>query len=532
MEKKRSTKVDHPPAAKQTMAKDTKVVRETVVPDEQELLWQELGSTRIVEHDDTDVVDPRECFPVNRGNPMKLGDFQLEEKLGEGAMGEVYKALQVSLNGEKLETPRTVALKVLFPHICKIPKLVKRLQREAEVLGLLDHPNIVQAYAIDESDGRYFVAMEFVLGKSMQKWLDKQPLTVEDAVTVTLACAEALAYAHKAGVIHRDIKPDNILVTADGTVKLADFGMVKIDEEEENALTQTGHAVGTPWYMPLEQARNAKEIDLRSDIYALGCTLYAFLTGRPPFAGRTIVEVIQAKEHGTFPPARRTNNNVPAHLDEIIFKMTHKQPKLRFQNCAELIAALETLNLARPTLSFLQDKPPPDKVGEDRAVAMMKGTVHNSLSRSKAPELAAPAVDATIWYVRVKTSSTKVTRRFTTAELLGMIAEGKVKPSAQASHSPHDGFRAVATYQEFQGVTSKQGADKTASQLSSVLKQIEATERKREGMKQDAPEESDFQVNARYWMDIFLKVLPYAAATILFIAILYLVYYLISIAVG
>src|ERR1043166_4727140 len=116
--------------------------------------------------------------------------------------------------------------------------------------------------------------------------------------------------------------------------------MVKIGDEEMS-LTQTGHAVGTPWYMPLEQARNAKEIDGRSDIYALGCTLYAFITGHPPFTGRTIVDVIQAKEMGTFPSARQTNKAVPERLDLIIAKMVAKQPKHRYQTCEDVIKDLE-----------------------------------------------------------------------------------------------------------------------------------------------------------------------------------------------
>src|SRR6202043_2418806 len=111
-------------------------------------------------------------------------------------------------------------------------------------------------------------------------------------------------YAHELEVIHRDVKPDNVLITRQGEVKLADLGMVKM-LDEDMSLTQTGHAVGTPWYMPLEQARNAKDTDGRCDIYALGCTLYACLTGQPPFVGRTIVDVIQAKERGSFAPARQ-----------------------------------------------------------------------------------------------------------------------------------------------------------------------------------------------------------------------------------
>ena len=305
---------------------ETKMGGDTATPKESDPRWDELGATRVVEGRSD--VSPRggslnspsnytELSPsrVLGKNLTKLDDFQLGKKLGEGAMGAVYKAIELSRK-------RTVAIKVLFPHVANNPKLVARLRREGRVMGLLGHPNIVQAYAVGEAEGCHYVAMEYVSGQSMQKWLlQLGSLPVGDAVRITLDCARALAYAHAQKLVHRDIKPDNILLAKDGTVKVADLGMVKT-HDEDMSLTQTGHAVGTPWYMPLEQARNAKEIDGRSDIYALGCTLFAFLTGHPPFMGRTIVDVIQAKEVGTFPPARKTNVNVPERLDLIIAKMT------------------------------------------------------------------------------------------------------------------------------------------------------------------------------------------------------------------
>ena len=294
---------------------DTKMANDTATPIENDPLWTEMSSTRIVGSQGDSAYSG-----VNLGSPANhtemspsrilgknlttLGDFELLNKLGEGAMGAVYRAKQVSFN-------RIVALKILFPHVASNEKLVKRLQREADVMFDLEHPNIIQSFAYDEAEGFHFVAMEYASGQSMQKWMTQLgQIPVADAVRITLECAKALKYAHALNMVHRDIKPDNILLTKSGKVKVADLGMVKI-EAEEMSLTQTGHAVGTPWYMPMEQARNAKTIDGRSDIYALGCTLYAFLTGRPPFIGRTIVEVIQAKSQGSFPPARQMNADVP-----------------------------------------------------------------------------------------------------------------------------------------------------------------------------------------------------------------------------
>ncbi len=245
---------------------------------------------------------------------------------------------------------------MLFPHIAESQKLVERLHREAEVMFSLDHPNIVQSFGVGEDDGWHFIAMEYVEGESLQKWINRiGKVSVGDALHVTLACARALEHAHAHGAIHRDIKPDNVLIDRTGKVKVTDLGMVKkLEEEEEKGLTMTGHAVGTPWYMPLEQAKNAKDADARCDIYSLGCMLYCMLTGQPPFTGQTIVEVIHAKENGTFPPARAVHEDVPERLDLIIAKMAHKLPKYRYASCAELIRDLEGLNLSGPRLDFVR----------------------------------------------------------------------------------------------------------------------------------------------------------------------------------
>src|SRR5262249_5498228 len=136
-----------------------------------------------------------------------------------------------------------------------------------------------------------------------------------------LACARALGYAHRRGLAHRDVKPENILVTRAGAIKLADLGMVK-SFDDGRAPRQTADGIGTPWYMPPEQAKNARDVDGRCDVYALGCTLYCLLTGSPPFVGGGIVEVLRAKERGTFPPARCVNPEVPEVLDRVIAKMT------------------------------------------------------------------------------------------------------------------------------------------------------------------------------------------------------------------
>jgi serine/threonine-protein kinase len=391
-----------------------------------------------------------------------LGDFELVKKLGEGAMGEVWKAHQISFD-------RYVALKVLFPHVAKNVKLVERLRREGLVLGKLEHPNIVEAYAMDKAEGRHYVAMEYVDGDNLQQWLARLGrFPVADAVAITLVCARALEYAHREGMIHRDIKPDNVLIDRRGTVKVADLGMVKTAGEDME-LTQTGHAVGTPWYMPLEQARMAKEADGRCDIYALGCMLYCLLTGNPPFNGPTIVEVIEAKEIGTFPPARSVNPEVPERLDLIIAKMTAKMPRYRYQNCTELIKDLEGLGLASSKLGFLENKA--------------------AAPAAPSPALPKPAASADPasedWYVRVTLGSGEVgVRKLTFGQLRKMIEEGTVDPAAQASRRPKEGFRSLATFKEFQGTAfvkqSKKAADQQTAKYRSLYKKIEEKERLRD----------------------------------------------------
>ena len=332
----------------------------TVPPEVPAEDWAVLGSTRVLtgsDQMDTENVHEPE-LPAhaeesarleshNHKTVNTLGDYKLVKKLGEGAMGVVYQARQISY-------PREVAVKVLFKHIANNPKLVERFYREARVTGRLDHPNIVQGYEVGEAHGFHYFAMEFVDGDTLQKWLVRLgQLSVGDALHIILRCASGLQHAHDHEVIHRDVKPDNILITRQGVVKIADLGMVK-QLDEDMSLTQTGHAVGTPWYMPLEQARNSKEADNRCDIYALGCVLYCLLTGQPPFTGRTLVDVIQAKEFGTFPPARQFSAEVPEKLDLILMKMTAKQVKYRYGSCTEVIRDIEGLGLANKTLTFLQ----------------------------------------------------------------------------------------------------------------------------------------------------------------------------------
>jgi eukaryotic-like serine/threonine-protein kinase len=269
---------------------------------------------------------------------LQLGDFKLLRKLGEGAAGAVYHARQISFD-------RDAAVKVLYK---TSSKQIARFYREARLAGSLDHPHIVQGYAVGEDRGLHYFAMEYIDGHSLQYLLDKlRRLKLPAALRVTLAVARALDYAHGQNLVHRDIKPGNVLIGRKGAIKVADLGMAKIRDVDLAELTRTGRGLGTPCYMPLEQFVNAKDASARCDIYALGCMLYALLTGQPPFLSSSFMELIQAKEAGTFPPAREFNPEVPECLDVVIARMAARRPEDRFQTCRDVIDALLELGLDR-----------------------------------------------------------------------------------------------------------------------------------------------------------------------------------------
>ena len=441
--------------------------------------------------------------PASQRTVSQLGDYLLLKKLGSGAMGTVYKARQLSAN-------RSVALKVLFKHIACNPKLVERFRREARVSADLEHPSIVRGFGVGEEHGWHYFAMEYCPGASLQKWLARLgKLSLGDSLHIALRCAYALQEAHAKDCIHRDIKPDNILITRQGEVKVADFGMVK-QLDEDMSLTQTGHAVGTPWYMPLEQAKNAKETDGRCDIYALGCVFYACLTGHPPFSGKTLVDVIYAKEVGTFPPARQFSQDVPQRVDLILLKMMAKLPKYRYQNCAELITDLESVGLANPTLVFLEQlKKQAGKTTEEIPAGLVS-TV------SPLPDKASvPGHD--LWFVRYKRpNGQQVVQKLTSAQVLKLLESPNFDTGAKASRTPNDGFRTLATYKEFEkvalGRSARMGADKQTFRSRKLYEQIVEEQTQR-----DKPAARPV-TTLRYWGGILLPI----AVVLLILALLYL----------
>ena len=259
-----------------------------------------------------------------------IAGYRLLEKIGSGSMGTVYKAVQLSLD-------RVVAIKMLSPHLGRNTDYVERFLREARAVARLNHPNVISGIDVGEADGfRYFV-MEYASGLSVQKILDRGgSLDPKRVSRIAAQIARALQHAHEAGLVHRDVKPDNILVTKDGVAKLCDLGLAKDRPEGET------RSLGTPNYISPEQAEGITEVDIRSDLYSLGATLFHMLTGEVLFSGTA--QMVMAR-HLTEPPRKPSalDPEIPVEWDVIVGKLLEKKPAARYQTPEDLGHALETL---------------------------------------------------------------------------------------------------------------------------------------------------------------------------------------------
>jgi len=271
----------------------------------------------------------------------EIAGYKLEEKLGAGSMGTVYRARQLSLD-------RQVAIKILSPHLARKKDYIERFLKEARAVAKLNHPNVISGIDVGEEGGiRYFV-MEYASGMTVGQLLQRGGAMDESRVLrVALQIARALEHAHEAGLVHRDVKPDNILLTKDHIAKLCDLGLAKDSAEQ-------GRALGTPAYISPEQAQGSADVDIRSDLYSFGCTLYHMLTGRVPFEGNAkVVMVKHLTEQPT--PVATLEPDVSPTMAGIVERLMCKEPIDRFASPRELLSKL--LELEKGDARGPQEKP-------------------------------------------------------------------------------------------------------------------------------------------------------------------------------
>ncbi|MGE5195406.1 MAG: serine/threonine-protein kinase, partial [Deltaproteobacteria bacterium] len=285
--------------------------------------------------------------PSEGGAPVrKIGKYEIQKKIGAGGMGAVYLALDPTLK-------RSCALKVLPKDKARNPTLVKRFQAEAHAAANLRHENIVSVFDAGEADGYLYMALEYVDGTDVAKLVEQRgPIPLKRSIEIVRQVAKALAHAHEQGIVHRDIKPGNLLVRRDGVVKLADMGLARnLDDNADTSITRAGTTVGTVDYMSPEQARDSKAADVRSDIYSLGCTWYFMLTGHPPFPEGSLTNKLRAHAESPIPDPRGDNPAISEAVFGVIRRMTEKKPGKRYQTPTELFADLDAVSLTSDIVS-------------------------------------------------------------------------------------------------------------------------------------------------------------------------------------
>ena len=295
--------------------------------------------------------------------------YTIMEPLGQGGMGMVYKANQVRLD-------RMVAIKMLNKALVDNDEFIKRFQREARSMAQLHHPHIVSVIDFGEHDGIWYMVVEFVDGTNLSKMIREQLMVpAQDVLPVVIQCLSGLDYVARSGVVHRDIKPDNILIDKEKVAKLADFGLAKdFSKEEETDLTAAGSAMGTPSYMSPEQCMG-RPLDVRSDIYALGVTAYYALTGEKPFVGQSSFEIMMKQREHIPPAPNKINPQIPSEIADLVMRMIEKDPSARFETAEAAREAWTTVgqelgllsNITRSGEYYFVDPGKEDGVGSSPA---------------------------------------------------------------------------------------------------------------------------------------------------------------------
>ena len=325
-----------------------------------------------------------EEFYQGRAKSLILGNYTILDKIGAGGMGQVFKA-------EHRRMHRIVAIKLLPQNMIKDAASVARFQREVEVAAKLEHPNIVTAYDADEANGIHFLVMQYVDGRDLSALVRANgPLPVANAVNYIEQAARGLEFAHGEGVIHRDIKPGNLLLDKKGTVKILDMGLARIeaggDAATQAELTGTGAVMGTVDYMSPEQALDTKHADARADVYSLGCSMFYLLTGKPPYDGESSMAKLLAHREKPIPSL---GAKAPEQLQAIFEKMVAKNVEDRYQTVIEVVAALEQCSLGQLASNTVELSA--GTTANRDIMTLLRNVLLNPVKRSKAKPKAAPA---------------------------------------------------------------------------------------------------------------------------------------------
>jgi serine/threonine protein kinase len=317
------------------MADDPRLVEHGPTEWPTRLAGQESQVTRPLDQSKRAATDP-----AAGSSPRTIGEYTILNPIGAGGMGQVYKAIHRRMD-------RVVALKILPPEAVSSPEAVERFHREVRVAARLIHPNIVTAYDAGDQAGVHFLVMEYVEGDDLYHHVrENGPVSVDRALSCIRQAARGLEYAHQNGVFHRDIKPGNLLLGKDGTIKLLDMGLALLRGGADTApLTRTGAFMGTADYMAPEQAQSATHVDQRSDVYSLGCTLYFLLTGNAMYQANELIQKVMAHREQPIPSLCRARLATPEALDGIFHRMVAKKPQDRYASMTDLIADLERLGV-------------------------------------------------------------------------------------------------------------------------------------------------------------------------------------------
>jgi serine/threonine protein kinase len=294
-----------------------------------------------------------------------LGHYRVVKKLGAGGMGEVFLA-------EDTRLERKIALKILPESLAQEAERMRRFVREAKSVSALNHPNIITIHEIGEIDSTHFIATEYIEGETLHSKLKTQPFNLKTALDVAVQVASALDAAHRAGIIHRDVKPENVMIRPDGVVKILDFGIAKLAGEQSElnldseaatavqASTTPGMIIGTAAYMSPEQARG-KQIDARSDVFSFGVVLYEMLSGKQPFEGENALDVIGSILHKEPAPLSQTAPQLPRELQHIVEKCLRKDRDERYQTAKDLLIDLIDIKQALEFQNKLERTTPPNR---------------------------------------------------------------------------------------------------------------------------------------------------------------------------